>query len=151
MSQRVAAADDEQLKRVIDASGVRLARPDQWHHLTEIGIQELRGHRLPACGHPIDVAAHGVDLAVVAQKPVGMREPPRREGVGRKPLMDEGEPRPSAGCADPRRSSRSGAPAAGPCRQEYGSRTTAYKDRAMPAARAARPIPQPYLGLACGW
>ena len=89
MGQRIAAADDQQLERVVDAGGVGLVRPDQRHHLGEIGAQQLRRHRLAARVHPVDVAANRVDLAVVAQEPVRMREPPGREGVGRKALMHE--------------------------------------------------------------
>ena len=89
MGERIAAADDQQLQRVVDAGGVGLVRADQRHHLGQIGAQQLRGHRLAARMHPVDVAAHGVDLAVVAQEPIRMGEPPRREGVGRKALMDQ--------------------------------------------------------------
>ncbi len=48
-------------------------------------------HRCLAGRHPVVVAAHGVDFAVVADEPVGVREPPGREGVGRKALVDERE------------------------------------------------------------
>ena len=41
--------------------------------------------------HPVDVAAQRVDLAVVADHPVGVRQPPGRERVGRKPLVNEGQ------------------------------------------------------------
>ena len=93
MGERVAAADHQQFERVVDAGGVGLPRPDQRHHLGEVGTQQFRRHRLPARRHPVDVAAHRVDLAVVAQEPVRMGEAPGREGVGRKALMDEGQSR----------------------------------------------------------
>ncbi len=89
MRQRIAAADDEQFERVVDAGRVGLARPDQRHHLGEIGAEQFRRHRLPPRRHPVDVAAHRVDLAVVADEPVRVREPPGREGVGRKALMHQ--------------------------------------------------------------
>ncbi len=47
--------------------------------------------------HPVAVAAHGVDLAVVGDQPVGMGQAPAREGVGREPGVHErqraGDPR----------------------------------------------------------
>ena len=39
--------------------------------------------------HPVDVAAQRVDLAVMRDHPVGMRQRPGREGVGRKALMHQ--------------------------------------------------------------
>jgi hypothetical protein len=39
--------------------------------------------------HPVDVAAHGVDLAIVREEAVGVRQPPRRKGVGGKALMHQ--------------------------------------------------------------
>ncbi len=76
MGERIAAADDEKLERIVDAGGVRLSRPDQRHHFREIAAEQLRRHRLPARRHPIDVAAHRVDLAVMADEPVRVSEPP---------------------------------------------------------------------------
>ena len=45
-----------------------------------------------AGSHPVSVAGHGVDLAVVAQVTVRVGERPRREGVGREARVDDGEP-----------------------------------------------------------
>ena len=87
--QRIAAADDEQFERVVDAGGVGLVRADQRHHLFEIGAEQFRRHRLAARRHPVDVAAHRVDLAVVADEAVRVRQPPGREGVGREALMHQ--------------------------------------------------------------
>ncbi len=52
----------------------------------EVGLEE----RL-AGTHPVPVAAHGVDLAVVRHEPKGVRERPRREGVGGEPGVDDGD------------------------------------------------------------
>ena len=49
-------------------------------------------HRL-AGPHPVAVAAHGVDLAVVGDAAVGVRQRPRRERVGREAGVHEGERR----------------------------------------------------------
>ena len=46
-------------------------------------------HRGLARRHPVDVAAQCVDLAIMRDHPVGMRQRPGREGVGRKPLMHQ--------------------------------------------------------------
>ncbi len=83
------AAGDEQFERVVDAGGVGLAVRDQRPHLVEIGTQQVGGHRTAPRRHPVDVAADRVDFAVVGEKAVGMRQAPRREGVGREALMDE--------------------------------------------------------------
>ena len=47
-------------------------------------------HRL-AGAHPVLVALHGVDLAVVGDEPVRVGERPRRERVRREPAVHEGE------------------------------------------------------------
>ena len=39
--------------------------------------------------HPVVVAAHRVDLAIMRDHAIGMRQLPRREGVGREALVDE--------------------------------------------------------------
>ncbi len=87
--QGIAAADDQEFERVVDARRIRLAGADQRHHLGQIGAQQVRRHRLAARRHPVDVAAHRVDLAVMADEPIGVRQPPGGEGVGRKALMHQ--------------------------------------------------------------
>ena len=113
---------------------------DQRHHLVEVGAEQLRRHRLPARRHPVDVAAHRVDLAVMADEPVRDARAARTGRCWSK-SADAPAPAPkrSAGCADPRKSSRPAAPAAGPCRPRCGSKRTGCRGRAAPAARAARP------------
>ena len=51
------------------------------------------GHQRFARLHPVDVAAQRVDLAVVRDEPVRMRQRPRRKGVRAEPLVDERERR----------------------------------------------------------
>ena len=51
-------------------------------------IQRRRHRRLPR-RHPVVVAAQRVDLAVVRDHAVGMRQRPGREGVGREALMHQ--------------------------------------------------------------
>ena len=50
---------------------------------------QFRMHRGLAGRHPVDVAAQRVDLAVMGDHPVRMRQRPGREGVGRKALMHQ--------------------------------------------------------------
>ena len=45
--------------------------------------------RLLAGPHPVDVAAHGVDFAVVGNHAERVREIPGREGVGREALVNK--------------------------------------------------------------
>src|SRR3546814_7412824 len=57
---------------------------------SDLAEQRRRYARLPR-GHPVEVAAKRVDLAVMRHHPVGMSELPRREGVGGEALMHERE------------------------------------------------------------
>ena len=87
------AAGDQQLERIVEAGGIGLAVRNQRPHLVEIGAQQVGLHR-PAPGvHPVDIATHRVDLAIVGDKPVGMRQFPRGEGIGREALVDHGHGR----------------------------------------------------------
>ena len=88
MRQRVAAGNQD-LQRVVDAGGVRLAVRDQRPHLVEIRADQFRRHRMPPRVHPVDVAADGVDLAVMRQEAIRMRQPPGRERVGGEALMHQ--------------------------------------------------------------
>ena len=92
LGQRIAARQ-QQLQRIVEAGRVGLAVRDQRPHLVEVGPQQRRLHGPPPRRHPVDVAAHRIDLAVVGDEPVGVGEPPGREGVGREPLVHQGERR----------------------------------------------------------
>jgi len=88
--QRIAAADQE-FESIVEAGGVRLALIGDRPELGNVVAEKLRRDARLTRRHPVDVAAHGVDLAVVADHPVGVGEAPRREGVGREALVDERE------------------------------------------------------------
>ena len=90
--QRVAAGH-QKLERVVDAGGVGLAVRDDRPHLVEVGADQVGLHRAPAGIHPVDVAAHRVDLAVMGDEAIGMRQPPGRKGIGREALMHQAERR----------------------------------------------------------
>ncbi len=88
VGQRIAAGQ-QQLERVVERRRCRSRGRDQRPHLVEVRPQQRRFHRAPAGVHPVDVAALGVDLAVVGDEPVGVRQLPGREGVGGEPLVHQ--------------------------------------------------------------
>ncbi len=92
VGQRIAAGH-QQLQRIVEARGVGLAVRDQRPHLVEVGAQQVRLQGAAARVHPVHVAADGVDLAVVGDEPIGVRQLPGGEGVGREPLVDHGQSR----------------------------------------------------------
>ena len=86
--QRVAALHQE-FERVVEAGGVRLAFVGDRPEPVDVLAVELGAHRGLARRHPVDVAAQRVDLAVMRDHAVGMRQRPGREGVGREALMHQ--------------------------------------------------------------
>ncbi len=92
VGQRV-AAEVEQLQRVVEGGGVGLAVVDERPDLVEPLPEELGGDVLLARAQPVDVAAQGVDLAVVGDEAEGVRQVPRGEGVGGEALVDHGDGR----------------------------------------------------------
>ena len=85
-----ASAELEELEHLVEACRVRRPRrADRVRPLEprdEIAVQQ----RL-AGAHPVLVAHHGVDLAVVGDDPVGVGQRPRRERVGREARVNKGE------------------------------------------------------------
>ena len=88
MRQRVAGHRQE-FEAVVEAGGVGLAVVDQWPQLGQVILQHRRGHHALACAHPVEVALDGIDLAVVRDHPVRVRQFPRREGIGREALVHQ--------------------------------------------------------------
>ena len=86
--QRVAALHKE-FERVVEAGGVRLSFIGNRPQLLDVLAELLGGDRGLTRGHPVNVAAQRVDFAVMRDHAVGMRQRPRREGVGRKTLMHQ--------------------------------------------------------------
>ena len=88
-----AAGHDEELEHVVEGRRVAAAFADDRQDLLQIVAEEIRlAHRL-ARVHPVDVAAQRVDLAVVRDVAVRMRERPRRERVRAEPLVHQRERR----------------------------------------------------------
>ena len=90
MGQRITALRQE-FERVVEAGRVRLPLVGDRPKLADVVAEQLRIDRRLTRRHPVDVAAQRVDLAVVGDHPERVRKPPRREGVGREALVDEGE------------------------------------------------------------
>ena len=83
------AAHGEKFERVVETRGVGLTLVGNRPQLGDVAAEFRRRHRCLACRHPVVVAAQRVDLAVVRDHAVGMRQRPGRERVGGKALMDE--------------------------------------------------------------
>ncbi len=86
-----AAREHEQLEHVVEVRRVGAARPYDRQHLLQVVAEELRGELRLARPHPVDVAAQRVDLAVVRDHPVRVRELPARERVRREARVHERE------------------------------------------------------------
>ena len=87
--REAAAGEHEQLEHVVERRRVRAAGPDDRQHLLEVVAEQLGAQLRLARAHPVDVAAQRVDLAVVGDHPVRVRELPARERVGREARVDE--------------------------------------------------------------
>ena len=83
----------QELEHVVERGRVREAVARHRQHLLQIVPEHLRPAERLARAHPVDVAAQGVDLTVVRDVPIRVRERPRREGVGAEPLVHERERR----------------------------------------------------------
>ena len=86
--QRITARH-QQFQGVVEARRIRLPLRNQRPDLVEILAEDLGRHRLAARRHPVDVAAQGVDLAVVRDHAKRVGQVPGREGVGREALMHQ--------------------------------------------------------------
>ncbi len=87
------AGHRQQFEAVVERGGVRLVREADRIELLQVRAQHRRGHHAFARAHPVVVALDGVDLAVVRDIAVRMRERPLGERVGREPLVHEAERR----------------------------------------------------------
>ncbi len=86
--QRVAALHQE-FEAVVEAGGVGLALVGNRPQPRDVLAIELGMHRGLPRRHPVDVAAQRIDLAIVRDHPVGMRQRPGRESVGGEALMHQ--------------------------------------------------------------
>src|SRR4029079_1735599 len=81
------AAWHEELERVVEAGGVRLALVRDRPELGDVRTKQRRGHARLSCRHPVEVAPERGDLAVMGDHTIGVSELPRRESVGGEALM----------------------------------------------------------------
>ncbi len=82
---------EEKFDGVIERRGVAAIGRDHGEEFLDlVAVQRAVEHRL-ARVHPTDVAANGVDFAVVGNVAVGMRELPTGKGVGGEALVNEAE------------------------------------------------------------
>ena len=88
-----AARHDQELEHVVEGRGVATARRNHRQHFLEVVAEDARLEQAFPRLHPVDVAAQRVDFAVVRDETIRMRERPRREGVGREALVNEGKRR----------------------------------------------------------
>ena len=94
------ARHHQELEHVVEDRRVAAALDHDGHDLPEVVPQERGVAERLARPHPVDVAAQGVDLAVVGHEPVGVREGPRRERVGGEPLVHQRQRRLHQGIHD---------------------------------------------------
>ena len=88
-----AAGEVEQLQRVIEHRGVAAIGVDDGQDLFDVVAEGLALEQRFAGVHPVDVAAEGVDLAVMRDVAVRVGAIPAGEGVGRETRVDNGERR----------------------------------------------------------
>ena len=88
VSQRIAPAH-QKFERIVETGGVGLPFVGDRPYLPDVVAKQRRGHRRLARGHPIQIAAQRVDLAVVRDEAIGVREAPGREGVGGETLVHQ--------------------------------------------------------------
>ena len=86
-----AAGEVEQFDGVVERGRVGTAGFDDGEDLLQIVAPDAGGHDGLAGGHPVGVAADGVDFAVVADVAERVGERPGGEGVRREALVDHGE------------------------------------------------------------
>jgi len=76
------ATHDQQFQTVVEHGRVGTVGIDDRQGLFDVVAEQLAFQQRLAGMHPVDVAAQGVDLAVVGQEVVGVRTVPAGEGVG---------------------------------------------------------------------
>ncbi len=86
-----AATEVEQLEHLVEARGVARVGCADGEQAFQISRDHVADELALPGPHPVAVALHGVDLAVVGDHPERVRERPGGEGVGREPGVHDGE------------------------------------------------------------
>ncbi len=81
----------QELETVVEHGRVAAQLVDNRGDFLDIGAKQIRLEHGLAGVHPVDVAAQGIDLAVMGDVAVGMRAGPVGERVGAEPGMDQGQ------------------------------------------------------------
>ena len=89
--RQAAPPRDKQFQQVVQNGGVASLLLEDRLELLKVRAEERRGQQRLARAHAVDVAAQGVDLAVVRKHAEGLRQPPHRKRVGAVSLMHDGE------------------------------------------------------------
>ncbi len=87
------AAHVEQLEDLVEARGVGGARRTDREEAVEVAGDQVGVEQRLAGPHPVAVAHHGVDLAVVGDVAERVGQRPAREGVGREAGVHDGQRR----------------------------------------------------------
>ena len=88
---KAAAGHQQQFEGIVKAGGVAGAGGHNGRNLRNVGAKVGRLELGFAGAHPVEVAAQGVDFAVVGQVAVGVGQLPVAEGVGAEAGMHQGE------------------------------------------------------------
>ena len=89
--RQAAAGQREHFHRVVERGRVASTGCDDRKYLLQVVAVKLGREHLLARVHPVHVAAHGVDFAVVTEIAVRMRELPGGKRVGGKALVHQAE------------------------------------------------------------
>ena len=80
--RQLASGHVQELEHVVEGGRVRAVLHHDRQDFFQVIAEQRRGAQRLARAHPVDVAAQGVDLAVVGDVTERVRQRPRREGVG---------------------------------------------------------------------
>ncbi len=89
--RQIHAVHVQELERVVQHRGIRACFLNDRVDFVEILLHDRRIHGLLAGKHTVDIAADGIDFAVVRDHPVRVRAVPGRRGVGREAGVHDGD------------------------------------------------------------
>ena len=89
--RQIHAVHGHEFQRVIQHGRVGTALVDNGQHLGHVVLQKAAGNGLLPGEHGVHISPDGVDLAVVKNKPVGVRPVPAGRGVGGEAAVDHAD------------------------------------------------------------
>ena len=90
---RRAATEHQQLHQPVERGRIGDVVAQEAADLLDVVAEQGRGERQLARAMPVAIAAQRVDLTVVGEHPIGVRQLPARKGVGGKARVDERQAR----------------------------------------------------------